>query len=356
MKRIQQRVDPEEDRLSLWLERYLDEQFDEERQRESKKKVKRQLLRFIEFMLKRYGHEKVTTVIKRDVEAWIDFLYDKKNGMAFAAAHVNNHLWTLSPYMKWLRAAAPYLLTDNPTKGVRDILLPAPEPRTYTPEQIHSLKNICDRLERFHLKTDRRRAAGKYELKEYARPKRDRALIYVFMSTGLRRAEIVQINLDQIVPNDPKKLRKADIAYIEKIRGKGKTEGIEYLGKDARLALADYLEHERPVDASEESEAVFLSAVGTSQRNPDGRLYPRTINGILAQIGRWHDAEFTDPLRHISPLQPHRLRHTFGNELAKKPGVTREDLKRALRHRNERYLDIYTNPPRERSASFVEEL
>src|SRR5205814_5262592 len=38
----------------------------------------------------------------------------------------------------------------------------------------------------------------------------------------------------------------------------------------------------------------------------------RSINTICEQIGRWHDAEHADPARHISPLRPHDLRHTFG--------------------------------------------
>jgi hypothetical protein len=50
-------------------------------------------------------------------------------------------------------------------------------------------------------------------------------------------------------------------------------------------------------------------------------LLLETFNGIPEQIGRWHDAEFADIKRHISPLQPHRLRHTFGNELAKHPAL-----------------------------------
>jgi len=30
----------------------------------------------------------------------------------------------------------------------------------------------------------------------------------------------------------------------------------------------------------------------------------------LEQLGRWHDAEVTEPARRLSPLRPHDLRHT----------------------------------------------
>ena len=100
----------------------------------------------------------------------------------------------------------------------------------------------------------------------------------------------------------------------------------------------------------------LLSSKGTPARKIDGRLYPRSINRILEQIDKWHDAELKDPERFISPLRPHDLRHTFANELAKHPDVTEQDLERLLRHRNKRYLTIYTRPPEATSAGFVEKL
>jgi integrase len=89
-----------------------------------------------------------------------------------------------------------------------------------------------------------------------------------------------------------------------------------FLSADARSALADYLERERSRDADGDTQALFLSATGIPARGVDGRLSVRAINLILEQIGRWHDAELDDPARHISPLRPHDLRHTFAFHLA----------------------------------------
>ncbi|KRE39706.1 hypothetical protein ASG81_19165 [Paenibacillus sp. Soil522] len=116
------------------------------------------------------------------------------------------------------------------------------------------------------------------------------------------------------------------------------------------------MEEELQLDASDETLALFLSGKGTPARKADGRLFPRSINRILEQIGKWHDAELKDPERHLSPLRPHDLRHTFANELAKHPDVTEQDLERLLRHRNKRYLTIYTRPLKATSAGFVERL
>ncbi len=174
------------------------------------------------------------------------------------------------------------------------------------------------------------------------------------LSTGLRREELTQLELDQLVPNEPQELRTARRAQIRRVRGKGKTERSVFLSVDARMALADYLEFERPRDATQTSTALFLSAAEVSARSNDGRLSPRAINLILGQIGRWHDAEMNDPERHISPLRPHDLRHTFAFQLAKVTGADAYELERRLGHRSQRYIQRYTNPPEEIAATYVE--
>jgi integrase len=86
-----------------------------------------------------------------------------------------------------------------------------------------------------------------------------------------------------------------------------------------------------------------------------GRLSVRAINLILEQIGRWHDAELDDRGRHISPLRPHDLRHTFAFHLATVTGADAYELERRLGHRSQRYIQRYTNPPEHIAASYVEE-
>ena len=107
-----------------------------------------------------------------------------------------------------------------------------------------------------------------------------------------------------------------------------------FLSVDARRGLADYLEEERPFDATSESTALFLSAASVSSRRPDGRLSGRSINTILERIGRLHDGEHTEPQRHISPLRPHDLRHTFAFQLAQATNADPYELERRLGHRS----------------------
>ena len=218
---------------------------------------------------------------------------------------------------------------------------------------VRSLKNICDRLDHFH-QLKGRRQKDKHKTKAHGRPWRDRAIVYVLLSTGLRREELVRLDLEQIEPSHPEELRKARSAHITNVRGKGKTERTVFLSADARQALADYLERERHFDATEGVTAVFLSAKSISARAGDGRLSPQAINLILAQIGRWHDAEQADPKRRLSPLRPHDLRHTFAFHLAKVTNADGYELERRLGHRSQRYIARYTNPPETEAAQFVE--
>jgi len=227
------------------------------------------------------------------------------------------------------------------------------EPRALSPAQVRSLKSLVDRLERFHARKGRRAAQGG-ERHGHSRPLRDRAIVHVLLSTGLRRQELVTLDLAQVSPADPARLREAKRARLVAVAGKGGTTRTVFLSADARTAVADYFELERPSDASDETSALLLSAVSIASRRPGGRLSPRAVNSILERIGRGHDAEHSDPARWVSPLRPHDLRHTFVFALAETTGKDAYELERRLGHRSQRYIARYTNPPEEVAAAYVE--
>lgn len=89
---------------------------------------------------------------------------------------------------------------------------------------------------------------------------------------------------------------------------------------------------------------------------PGGRLSPRSINTIVGEIGAIHDTEVTDHDRQLGVLRPHDLRHTFGYRLSETSGHNRAELERRLGHVNDRYLRLYTNPPEDIAARYVEDL
>jgi len=340
------------DSLTAWSEHYLALAVRGVRSAGVTDKIALHLARFVAFFIQRYAHDHLSACVRRDVVAWQTALREQ----GLAAATVNNHLASLSAFTTWVQDQAPGLFpVGDPAKGIGALGLGPLEPRALRPAQVQSLKNLCDRLERFHQCRDRRHPGRAGPLRAYGRPWRDRALVFVLLSTGLRREELVQLNLDQLVPSTAEALRQAHRGRVVRVQGKGKSERTVFLSADARTALADYLERERPGDADLTSRAVFLSARGLPARAADGRLSPRAINLILSRIGRWHDAEITDPRRHIAPLRPHDLRHTFAFHLAAPTGADAYELERRLGHRSQRYIHRYTNPPAEVAAAYVED-
>jgi integrase len=342
------------DSLAAWATRYLALAVVGVRSPAVTQKIALHLDRFVGFFYESYGHDRISTCLRRDVLAWQRALVDQ----GLAPATVNNHLASLSACTTWVAAQAPAVFpVGDPAKGIRELGLPPLEPRALTPAQVRSLKNLCDRLERFHRLKGKRWANSDTPapVRVHGRPWRDRAIVYVFLSTGLRREELLNLNLDQLVPHSVAGLRQARQGRLTGVQGKGGSERTVFLSADARQALADYLEKERSRDAGEDTTALFLSATGIPARRPGGRLSLRAINLILKQIGRWHDAELKDPSRHLSPLRPHDLRHTFAFHLAQATGADAYELERRLGHRSQRYLQRYTNPPEEVAAAYVEE-
>jgi integrase len=341
------------DSLAAWATRYLALAVVGVRSPAVTQKIALHLDRFIAFFIASYGHDRISTCLRRDALAWPRALTEQ----GLAPATVNNHLASLSAFTTWVAAQAPDVFpVGDPAKGIRELGLPPLEPRALSPAQVRSLKNLCDRLERFHrLKGQRWANGGSPPVRAHGRPWRDRAIVYVLLSTGLRREELLNLNLDQLVPSTPALLRQARQGRLTGVQGKGGTERTVFLSADARQALADYLEKERPRDAGDGTLALFLSATGIPARRADGRLSLRAVNLILEQIGRWHDAELKDPSRHLSPLRPHDLRHTFAFHLAQATGADAYELERRLGHRSQRYIQRYTNPPEEVAAAYIEE-
>lgn len=344
------------DSLQDWIDFYLRMTVRGVRSEGVTQKIDLHLNRFQSFFIERYGQEHITSCVKRDVTAWQQHL--SEHGLA--PSTVNNHLASLSAFATWVENQNEAIFPmGDPTKGIRDLPLPPLEPRALSLEQIRSLKNLCDRLLPYYRAKGRKWSHRPEEapLRAKARPWRDRAIVLVLLSTGLRREELVNLDLEQVEPQTPDELRQVRRARIHGVAGKGKSQRDVFLSHDARQALADYLEHEHMKDApvSDGEVPLFLVATEAAPHREDRRLSRRRINVILKQIGRWHDADIDDETRHISPLRPHDLRHTFAFQLAQATDADAYELERRLGHQSQRYIQRYTNPPEHIAAGYIED-
>jgi site-specific recombinase XerD len=110
-------------------------------------------------------------------------------------------------------------------------------------------------------------------------PLRNRALVEIVYSAGLRSAEAVGLDLGDVD-------FEQELVHVR--RGKGGKERVVPLGEEAALWLARYLREARPALARGANDAFFLSARGR-------RLDPSTLRRIVPH--------------------PHRLRHAFATHL-----------------------------------------
>jgi integrase/recombinase XerC len=146
---------------------------------------------------------------------------------------------------------------------------------------------------------------------------RDRALLEVMYSAGLRVSELVGLNLDDLDLD----------AGIVTVRGKGKRERLALLGAAAKKALRRWLEDREALAARKQPTAVFLNKNG-------GRLTVRSVGRLLAkylvQVGL--------DLR----TSPHTLRHSFATHLLDR-GADIRSVQELLGHRSLATTQIYTH-------------
>ena len=134
---------------------------------------------------------------------------------------------------------------------------------------------------------------------------RNRALVELVYSAGLRSAEAVGLDLGDVDFEQE----------LVRVRGKGGKERVVPLGEEAGWWVARYLEHARPHLAAGVENALFLSVRG------------RRLD--------------TSTLRRISP-HPHRLRHAFATHLLE-GGADLRTIQELLGHASLSTTQIYSH-------------
>lgn len=145
---------------------------------------------------------------------------------------------------------------------------------------------------------------------------RDKAVMEVFYSSGLRLAELCGLNL-----------RDVDMgSLILRVTGKGnKTRDLPF-GRKAHAALQDWFLHRAALPVKDH-DAVFLSKRGN-------RLAPRTIQ---QRVTYWAKRGGID-----MSVSPHMLRHSFASHMLESSGELRA-VQELLGHANISTTQIYTH-------------
>jgi integrase/recombinase XerC len=145
---------------------------------------------------------------------------------------------------------------------------------------------------------------------------RDRAIMELFYSSGLRLSELVSLDLPDV-----------DLSAGEaRVTGKGNKTRIVPVGRYARAAIQQWLSI-RPQLAKEEEQALFVSKRG-------GRLARRSVEKRLKE---WAIRQGINRNVH-----PHMLRHSFASHMLESSGDLRA-VQELLGHQNISTTQIYTH-------------
>lgn len=151
---------------------------------------------------------------------------------------------------------------------------------------------------------------------------RDKAILELFFSTGLRLSELCSLDRD------------LDLSKDEfSIRGKGEKVRVVFLSPSAKEAIREYLKNRKDFE-----EPLFVqysrNNVKNSKSNKTGRLTPRSIERIV---------KYYAIVAGISKkVTPHVIRHSFATDLLSN-GADIRSVQMMLGHANIATTQIYTH-------------
>ena len=148
---------------------------------------------------------------------------------------------------------------------------------------------------------------------------RDRAILELFFSTGLRVSELCRLNND------------LDLSRDEfSVRGKGDKVRVVFLSPSAKSAVAAYLKKRADM-----SDSLFVSHSKVKINTKDlSRLTPRTIERLVKQYAI--KAGIT------RKVTPHVIRHSFATDLLEN-GADLRSVQALLGHANIATTQVYTH-------------
>jgi site-specific recombinase XerC len=238
---------------------------------------------------------RVTQVKPSTIAEYNQHLLDER-GRSFAPATVARRLAVLSSFFDFLGANAEGKI-GNPVKGIKRPKVDNDLPRALDD---HVLAKLVDGI------TD----------------VRDRAIVVLFLYSGLRLSELRQLNKDSIVP---RKRKEADgtVQYFGtgEVIGKGRKKRVFMVGPAALEALGGYI---RAARANDSEPALFVSA-------HHKRISARNIQDVL---DRWCK-RLEIPHAHV-----HQLRHSFATRNVN-AGMSAAVLQELMGHSTQNTLQRY---------------
>ena len=225
------------------------------------------LYQFKGFLEREYPKTGIETIDNMIIRSYLGSLYKKNRKSSIA-----RKLASLRTFFKFLLRAG--IIKENPASIVSTPRLEKHVPSFLTIDEIFALLNMPDEA----------KLAGL----------RDKAILEILYSSGLRVSELVEMNEDDLDFN----------LGIIKVMGKGKKERIVPIGSKAIEALNNYLNNRKRLSKyplpSSLNPPLLLNQRG-------GRLTTRSVARIINR--------YIEQCGLLKNSSPHSLRHTFATHM-----------------------------------------
>jgi len=247
---------------------------------------------FFSFISVHRGSDDLDDISSQDVRSWIISMLD--NG--YAAKSVHRKISSLRTYFRYNMRTG--LINTNPAEN---IVLPKVRRRLPVFVEEMSLDSLLD----------------SYSFGEDFGGLRDRMIIEMLYTTGMRKAELIGIRLDDV-----------DIeACTVRVLGKRNRERIIPLLENFTARLQEYIALRNKHFPGNTIECLFLTDRGL-------KLYDKFVYNTVKR--------YLDLVSTIEKKSPHVLRHTFATHMLNS-GADLNSVKEILGHANLSATQIYTH-------------
>ncbi|GBE04360.1 MAG TPA: tyrosine recombinase XerC [Nitrospirae bacterium] len=233
--------------------------------------------------------KKLKNIDNLDIRTFLASLYQKN----LMKSSIARKLASIRSFFKYLHREG--YVRSNPAKLVSSPKVPKNLPKFLTIDEVFALVET---------------PKG-----ETFKPTRDRAIIELLYSCGLRVSELTSLDISDL---DIKET-------IIRVKGKGRKERIIPIGTKAMEAIKNYLPER--ISLKKKSPGLFLN-------NRGGRLTQRSVRRILLYYSRM--------INLTGNLSPHTLRHTFATHLLHE-GADLRSIQELLGHSSLSTTQKYTH-------------
>ena len=241
------------------------------------------------------------TITTKNVENFIKHLSLKNQQNNISISSINRYISTLRIFYKYLLENNK--IKENPLEEIQNIKNSKIIPKTLLFEEVECIINSINKNKKFAL--------------------RDKAILIILYSAGLRVSELINLNINNYMPKE---------GFI-RVDGKGNKERFIPIGKKVKESINNYLELLRP---------------HMSKKNKgSGILFLNKFGEKLSRMAIWNIIKDNVKLAGISKkISPHIFRHTFATHLLE-GGADLRAVQEMLGHSNIQTTQIYAHADKE---------